>query len=71
MTTAELTEARHRLGLTQSALEAAIGVTAGYLSKMERGSRPIEIRTALAIRALCILGADPAQWPDMRSTGGH
>jgi len=54
MTNKELKEARRKLGLTQSALGEAIGLTRKSIGEMERGQAPIELRTSLAIKYLLI-----------------
>ncbi|ETD89843.1 helix-turn-helix domain-containing protein [Rhodobacter capsulatus] len=66
MTPANLTTARQRLGLTQAGLAPLVGYSRDQIGRMEGGHTPIPVALALAVRALCILGADPAQWPDMR-----
>jgi DNA-binding XRE family transcriptional regulator len=45
----ELKEARLKLGMSQGQLDEALGFTPGYVGKMERGDKPIERRTELAI----------------------
>lgn len=52
MTAAKLIAARHRLGYTQSELAVELGISRSAVDKMERGQRPIERRTDLAIRYL-------------------
>ena len=44
----ELKAIRTTLGLSQAQLGAALGLTAQYVGFMERGSAPIEPRTALS-----------------------
>lgn len=66
MTPADLTEARKRLGVTQAQLAKLVGYSRDQIGRMEGGHTPIPVALALAVRALCIIGADPAQWPDMR-----
>lgn len=48
----QLKAARLRLGMTQAGVADALGVTSTFISMMERGDRPIERRTALAMLAL-------------------
>lgn len=43
---------RERLGMTQAQLAEAIGLSANFVSMMERGDRPVARRTVLAIHAL-------------------
>ena len=52
MTNNELKEARHKLCLTQSELACAIDMSRVMIGLMERGEKPIERRTELAIRYL-------------------
>ena len=68
MTPADLTAARQRLGLTQAGLAPLVGYSRDQIGRMEGGHTPLPVALALAVRALCILGADPTQWPDMRPT---
>ena len=56
MTGNDLKEARKKLGLTQEALADRIGMTRVMIGLMERGAKPIERRTELAIR--CLLRED-------------
>ena len=46
----ELLAARCKLGLSQREMGGAIGLSREAISSMERGKRPIELRTVLAIR---------------------
>ena len=48
----QLKQARKRLGLSQSRLGEAIGMTREMIGLMERGEKQIERRTELAIRCL-------------------
>ena len=48
----QLKQARKRLGLSQSGLGEAIGMTREMIGLMERGEKQIERRTELAIRCL-------------------
>ena len=50
MTSKELKDARRKLGLTQAALGAAIGVSASQVHSMETGRRNIGLLVELAIR---------------------
>jgi DNA-binding XRE family transcriptional regulator len=43
-------ELRHRTGLSQAELAAAIGMSRESIGRMERGSEPVEKRTELAVR---------------------
>jgi len=52
MTADELKAIRARLGLTQAAFAAQLGLTSTYVGMMERDERPIERRTALAAQYL-------------------
>jgi transcriptional regulator with XRE-family HTH domain len=52
MTADELKAIRARLGLTQTAFAAQLGMTSTYVGMMEREERPIERRTALAAQHL-------------------
>lgn len=45
----ELRECRKSLGLTQEQLAETLGLTQTYIGLMERGAKPIEPRTALAV----------------------
>lgn len=59
----QLREARKRLGWTQGRMAAELDMSATFIGLMERGDRPIERRTELAVRALELdaslyLGAD-------------
>lgn len=65
MTPADLTEARKGLGLTQADLGAITGYSRTQMVRIEAGQTGgVAPSLALAVRALCILGLDPAQWPD-------
>ena len=62
----ELKEARQKLGLSQSALAYAIGMSRVMIGLMERGDKPIEKRTELAI--WCLLyeaGIESARHPNV------
>jgi len=48
----ELREARRKLGLSQTQMAKALGLSASGISAMERSVRPIERRTELAIQFL-------------------
>jgi DNA-binding transcriptional regulator YiaG len=48
----ELKAARVRLGLSQTALGAALGVTRGAVAKWEGGTLPVPVVVALALEAL-------------------
>lgn len=52
----ELKEARKALGMTQADMAAALGMTSVFIGMMERGERPIELRTVLAVRHLALIG---------------
>ena len=45
----ELRALRKRAGLTQGQLAEAVGLSQGYIGEMERGEKPIERRTELAV----------------------
>lgn len=45
----ELKALRQQAGMSQGQLDEALGLTPGYVGKMERGDKPIEKRTALAV----------------------
>jgi DNA-binding transcriptional regulator YiaG len=47
---AEMKRIRTSAGMTQDALAEALGMTATYVGLMERGRKPIERRTALALK---------------------
>lgn len=49
---------RKAADLNQSELEDFLGLTVGYVSKMEKGHKPIERRTAIAMLALEALGIE-------------
>ncbi|MAN12845.1 MAG: hypothetical protein CMN72_02255 [Sphingomonas sp.] len=48
----EFRAARKRLGWTQARMAAELDMSPTFIGLMERGERPIERRTALAVRAL-------------------
>lgn len=48
----EFRRLRKNLNLSQGRLAAELGLTLGWISKMELGQAPIERRTALALRYL-------------------
>jgi DNA-binding XRE family transcriptional regulator len=52
MTEIELKESRQKLGLTQAAMGEAINLTREMIGLMERGRKPIDRRTELAVRFL-------------------
>lgn len=45
-----LQEARRKLGLNQTEMGKRLGMSREAISFMERGIRPIELRTVLAVR---------------------
>lgn len=45
----ELRALRKRAGLTQGQLAEVVGLSQGYIGEMERGEKPIEKRTELAV----------------------
>jgi transcriptional regulator with XRE-family HTH domain len=49
----ELKALRVQTGMSRKKLEEELGLTVGYVGRMERGDKPIEKRTAIAAR--CIL----------------
>lgn len=53
MTPPELRAARKSMRLTQGGLAEAIGMWSGAIGEMERGEKPIEKRTWLAILYVC------------------
>lgn len=48
----ELAQKRKLLGLTQVQLAEALDVTETFIGMMERGERPVQTRTELAVRCL-------------------
>lgn len=46
---ANIRRLREERDLNQYELAAAIGITAGYLSQLERGTKPLNVSTALEI----------------------
>lgn len=50
MTELGLREARRKLGLNQTKMGKRLGMSREAISFMERGERPIELRTELAVR---------------------
>lgn len=48
----ELKGARQELGMTQHELAEALGLTPQFIGMMERGEKPIELRTVLAVRQI-------------------
>jgi transcriptional regulator with XRE-family HTH domain len=54
-----LREARREAGLSQSALAQRIGASAGFVGKVERGDRRLDV--VLFIRIAQILEVDPAR----------
>ncbi len=52
MTPIQLKQARQLLGFTQDELAEKIGMSRKMIGMMERGQKPIELRTALAVRCL-------------------
>ena len=67
MTPADLATARQTLGITQAGLAPIVGYSRDQIGRMEGGRTPLPVALSLAVRALCILGADPAQWPDAKT----
>jgi transcriptional regulator with XRE-family HTH domain len=59
MTPEELRAARERLGYTQTELAAALELSQGALSQMERGEKPIRRVTALAVEHIVHLELGP------------
>ena len=51
----KLKQARHKLNLTQHGLADALGMSRVMVGLMERGERPIERRTWLAVQHLLYL----------------
>ncbi|MEH3107136.1 MAG: helix-turn-helix transcriptional regulator [Sphingomonas fennica] len=45
----DLRAIRKAAGLTQGQLADAVGLTLGFIGEMERGEKPVERRTALAV----------------------
>ena len=54
----KLLQARLKLGLTQQGLADALGMSRVMVGLMERGERPIERRTWLAVQHLLYLKTD-------------
>jgi len=54
----ELKALRKTLGWQQQRLDEALGLAPGYVGRMERGQKPIEKRTALAVRYLALTGGE-------------
>ena len=52
MTAEELRRIRLRLGLTQAAFAARVGVTANSLARLERGERGVSETLAILVRLL-------------------
>lgn len=46
----ELKQLRRAAGLTQGQLAEMVGLSLGFIGEMERGEKPIERRTELAVR---------------------
>lgn len=66
MTPAELTEARKRLGLTQAELATITGYSRTQITRIEAGQTGgVAPSLALAMRAMLLLGPDPAKWTDV------
>lgn len=55
MTPAEFRAARKALGLTQETLGEALGLHRQSIHLMEKGDRPVERRTVLALRYLGLM----------------
>lgn len=53
MQPSDLRALRKSAKMTQAELGEAIGLTQGYIGEMERGEKPIEKRTAIAV--LCVV----------------
>ena len=64
MTPADLHTARQTLGLTQAGLAPLVGYSRDQIGRMEGSHTPIPVALALAVRAMLLLGPDPAHWPD-------
>lgn len=65
MTPEEFRAARESMGLTQPQMAAALGYSAkARISEIERRHNDVPEPVALAVRAMLILGPDPALWPD-------
>lgn len=58
MTPAALRKVRKAAGLTQRRLADAVGLSAGFIGEMERGEKPIEKRTWLAVLFIAYHPAD-------------
>ncbi|AFK66537.1 hypothetical protein RHZG_00031 [Rhodobacter phage RcNL1] len=65
MTPTDLTAARQRLGLTQAELGEHTGYSRTQITRIEAGQTgSVPVALTLAVRAMLLLGADPAAWPD-------
>lgn len=60
MTGAELRETRQSLGLSQQALADELGLSRRMIIAMEKGEKPIERRTELAVRYLLLVRGEVA-----------
>jgi len=67
MTANEYREAREKLGLSQMALAAAVGVTNKTISNRERGSKPVTKEAEMAI--LFLLENSREDTEDSRAKG--
>lgn len=61
-----LREGLEQLGLTQSGLAAALGVSASHVSRVLRGKRPVTAE--LALRLGQALGQSPQYWLNLQAT---
>lgn len=59
----QLKAARQELGLTQGELAERLGLTPQFIGMMERDEKPIEVRTALAVRQ--VFNEDSRPWGAM------
>lgn len=57
MTPQELKDARQRLGLTQAELGRVLGFSTVYVMLLERGKKPIQPTTELAVKYLLLTRA--------------
>lgn len=65
MTPTDLTAARQRLGLTQAELGERTGYSRTQITRIETGKTGgVPDSLAINVRAMLLLGPDPAQWPD-------
>lgn len=54
----DLKALRRNLGMTQAELAAELGLSMNFVSMMERGEKPIERRTELAVRYLAMIATE-------------